>query len=74
MQAKANLNLNNTDNLKIQEVEFLSLQKEFEDIDLSQIVRNLNINPDLRLKEHQVALNLVLELEKAGNIFREQSQ
>jgi hypothetical protein len=45
-----------------------------EEIDLSQILRNLSLTPDQRLREHQNALDLVVELEKAGNKLREQSQ
>ena len=45
-----------------------------EEIDISQLLRNLSLTPDQRLKEHQSALNLVIELEKAGNKLREQSK
>jgi len=45
-----------------------------EEIDMSQLLRNLSLSPEQRLKEHQIALNLVIELETAGKKLREQSK
>jgi hypothetical protein len=49
-------------------------ERTVEEIDLSQLQRNLSLTPDQRLREHQDALDLVIELEIAGNKLREQSQ
>jgi RimJ/RimL family protein N-acetyltransferase len=56
------------------ECDFLLLQMEHPDLDLSQIQRNLSMSPEQRLIEHQNALDLVLELQTAGKQLREQSQ
>ena len=45
-----------------------------DDVDLSQIQRNLTLSIEQRLIEHQNALDLVIELEKAGERLREKSQ
>jgi len=47
---------------------------ELEELDLSQLMRNLSLSPEQRLLEHQIALDLVIELERAGKKLREQSQ
>ena len=51
-----------------------ALNQEADEVDISQLMRNLMLSPEQRLMEHQTALNLVLELEKAGKKLREQSQ
>lgn len=51
-----------------------NLIQDADEIDESQLMRNLSLSPEQRLAEHQSALNLVLELEKAGKKLREQSQ
>jgi len=44
------------------------------DIDRSQLARNLALTPEQRLIEHQSALDLVFDLEKAGRALHEKSQ
>jgi hypothetical protein len=49
-------------------------ESALDEIDLSQLVRNLSLSPEQRLEEHQNALDLVIKLEKAGRKLREESQ
>lgn len=44
------------------------------DVDLSQLERNLKLTPEHRLAEHQAALELCEELNRAGQRLHEQSQ
>ena len=44
------------------------------DLDISQLDRNLKLDPEQRLREHQSALNLTMNLMSAGEKLREQSQ
>jgi hypothetical protein len=54
--------------------ELLDRDLNSEEIDISQLLRNLSLSPEQRLKEHQIAQNLVIELETAGKKLREQSK
>lgn len=48
---------------------------QFEDeIDTSQLIRNLNLSPEQRALEHQVALETIEELQQAGEKLREKSK
>lgn len=47
---------------------------EDENVDISQLERNLKLTPEQRLIEHQAALELCEELARAGRRLREQSQ
>jgi hypothetical protein len=52
----------------------INTEQEADEVDVSQLIRNLSLSPEQRLLEHQAALDLVIELEKAGKKLREQSQ
>lgn len=56
------------------ERKLLDRNLDAEEIDISQLLRNLSLTPEQRLKEHQIALNLVIELGRAGKKLREQSK
>jgi catechol 2,3-dioxygenase-like lactoylglutathione lyase family enzyme len=48
-------------------------QERAAEVDLSQLQRNVDLAPNDRLSEHQNSLDLVFELERAGERLREKS-
>lgn len=51
-----------------------SQQAEFAGFDLSLMEENLQCSPERRALQHQEALSLALELERAGRELRERTQ
>ena len=51
-----------------------SKQAELAGIDLSLIDANLRLTPEQRAVQHQAALRLALEFERAGKVLRERTQ
>ena len=47
---------------------------DIDEVDISQLRRNLSLTVEERLNEHQNALDLVFDLENAGMALREKSQ
>jgi len=58
-----------TGSIPVADISTVSLADDSE-IDLSLLEHNLSLSYEQRLEEHQSALDLVLELQKAGEVLR----